>query len=184
LPHSKSNLLACSALSFLGTLTSAAAITAAFQQQTAPDNETAEGNAVTSRITSLGRFCDTILNTPQTIDVITQKVTQEQGVNDLQDALKNISGKTRHTGESWLGHRKAAAAPGNPDTIKTAQIGCNVAINAMSAHPATDKLSLALDGCNLINTYNYTNSYSLCPMQNHITPQVGQTFLLTANPSL
>jgi hypothetical protein len=184
LPHSKSNLLACSAPSFSGTLTCAAAVTAAFQEQTAPDNQTAEGNAVTSRKTSLGRFSDTILDPPQTVDVIAQKVIHERGVNDLKNALKDISGKTRHAGESWLSRRQAAAAPSNPDTIKTAQIGCNVAINPMSARPATDKLSLTFDGCNLINTYKYTNSYSLRPMQNHIMTQVGRTFLLTANPSL
>jgi len=100
LAHSHSNLLVRSALGFSSaSLTSAAAITAAFGQQLAANNDSAESVVVTSQKTSLNLLPDTILNTPQTIDVVAQKVIQEQGVNNLEDALKNVPGITLNAGE-------------------------------------------------------------------------------------
>jgi outer membrane receptor for ferric coprogen and ferric-rhodotorulic acid len=49
----------------------------------------------------------------------------------------------------------------------------------MAAYLVTEKFSLALNGTNLANTYYYTNSYFSSPMENHVVPGVGRTFLLT-----
>jgi outer membrane receptor for monomeric catechols len=88
-------------------------------------------------------------------------------------------------GVNWLGRREAAAdAASNPGTIMTAEIASYVTMDGMIAYPVTDKLSLVLNGYNLANTYYYTDSYFSSPMENHVVPGTGRTFLLTANLSL
>ena len=78
----------------------------------------------------------------------------------------------------------AADTATNPGAIVTAQIPSYVTVDAMLAYPVNDKFSLILNGYNLANTYYYTDSYFSSPMENHIVPGVGRTFLLTANLSL
>jgi outer membrane receptor for monomeric catechols len=116
---------------------------------------------VTSQKTSLNLLPDTILNTPQTIDVVAQKLIQEQGVNNLEDALKNVPGITLNAGEG----------------------GTHGDLVNLRGYPVTDRLSLVLNGYNLANAYYYTNAYFSSPMENHVVPGVGRTFLLTANLS-
>lgn len=88
-------------------------------------------------------------------------------------------------GLNWLGRREAAAdTASNPGTVMVAQIPSYVTMDAMLAYPVTDKLSLVLNGYNLANTYYFTNSYFSSPMENHVVPGTGRTFLLTANLSL
>jgi catecholate siderophore receptor len=95
------------------------------------------------------------------------------------------SGLKTGLGVDWLGRREAAAdTASDPVVILTAQVPSYVTVDAMAAYPVSDKLSLALNAYNLGNTFYYTNSYFSSPMENHIVPGVGRTFLLTANLSL
>jgi catecholate siderophore receptor len=81
-------------------LSSAVAITGAHGQQlAASDAAPIETVVVTARHTSLDLLPGTILNTPQTINVVPAKVIQEQGVSNLEDALKNVPGITLNSGE-------------------------------------------------------------------------------------
>ena len=90
------------------------------------------------------------------------------------------SGLKTGFGVNWLGRRSAAADTASvPGTIITAQLPSYVTLDAMVAYPVTDKFSLALNGYNLANTFFYTNSYFSSPMENHVVPGVGRTFLLT-----
>jgi catecholate siderophore receptor len=94
------------------------------------------------------------------------------------------SGLKTGFGVNWLGRRAAAAdVDSDPGTIITASIPSYVTLDAMIAYPVTEKLSLILNGYNLANTFYYTNSYFTSPMENHVVPGVGRTFLLTANYS-
>jgi catecholate siderophore receptor len=54
---------------------------------------------VTAKRTSLDKLTATVLNTPQSINVVPQEVIQQQGVTNLQDALKNVPGITLNSGE-------------------------------------------------------------------------------------
>jgi catecholate siderophore receptor len=99
-------------------------------------------------------------------------------VYDWQSGLKT------GIGINWLGRRSAATDPGSdPGTIITAQIPSYVTVDALVAYPVTDKLSLALNGYNIANSFYYTDSYFTSPMENHVVPGAGRTFLLTANYS-
>jgi catecholate siderophore receptor len=80
-------------------LSSAATISGAFGQTLAANDQSPETITVTDQRTSIGLLPDKILNTPQSIDVVPQKVIEEQGVNNLQDALKNVPGITLNAGE-------------------------------------------------------------------------------------
>jgi catecholate siderophore receptor len=80
-------------------LGSAAAISAAFGQQVAANDQTLETVIVTEQRTSIDLLPNTILNTPQSIDVVPAEVIKEQGVNNLEDALKNVPGITLNAGE-------------------------------------------------------------------------------------
>ena len=80
-------------------LSSAAAISAAFGQTVAANDQAPETVTVTDQRTSISLLPDKILNTPQSIDLVPEKVIQEQGVNNLQDALKNVPGITLNSGE-------------------------------------------------------------------------------------
>jgi len=88
-------------------------------------------------------------------------------------------------GINWLGRREIGAdtssRPGNTIVVSTPSY---VTLDAMAAYPVTDKLSLVLNGYNLANNYYYTNAYYTTPMENHVVPGTGRTFLLTANLSL
>jgi catecholate siderophore receptor len=47
----------------------------------------------------LSRVPTTLLNTPQTVNVVTQQVIQDQNVSNLRDALRNVAGITFRAGE-------------------------------------------------------------------------------------
>ena len=83
------------------SLTSAAAISAAFGQQTAANDQsrTLETVTVTDQRLTIGLLPEKLLDTPQTVNVIPAQVIKEQGVNNLQDALKNVPGITLNAGE-------------------------------------------------------------------------------------
>ncbi|HTT98372.1 MAG TPA: TonB-dependent siderophore receptor [Rhizomicrobium sp.] len=84
-------------------VTSAAAVSAALGQQVAsndtPKSKEIETVVVTGRKTDLDVLPKTILNTPQSINVVPAEVIQQQGVNNLQDALRNVPGITLNAGE-------------------------------------------------------------------------------------
>jgi catecholate siderophore receptor len=82
-------------------ITSAAAISAAFGQQTAANDQprTPETVTVTDQRLTIGLLPEKLLDTPQTVDVISSQVIKEQGVTNLQDALKNVPGITLNAGE-------------------------------------------------------------------------------------
>jgi len=77
-------------------------ITAAQGQQLAL-NETNTGTietvVVTSQRTGIDLLPAKILDTPQSINVVPAEVIRQQGVNNLQDALKNVPGITLNAGE-------------------------------------------------------------------------------------
>src|ERR1700761_3682400 len=83
------------------SLTSAAAISAAFGQQVAAADQTKtlETVTVTDQRLTIGLLPEKLLDTPQTVNVIPAEVIREQGVNNLQDALKNVPGITLNAGE-------------------------------------------------------------------------------------
>ena len=96
----RAKLLARTAAGVSGaSLTSAAAISAAFGQQVAANDQAPESVVVTEQHTSINLLPDAILNTPQSINVVPASVIQEQGVNNLEDALKNVPGITLNSGE-------------------------------------------------------------------------------------
>ena len=83
-------------------LTSAAAISAAFGQTVAANTDQAIGTenvVVTDRKAAYDLLPDKILNTPQSINIVSAQVIKEQGVTSLQDALKNVPGITLNAGE-------------------------------------------------------------------------------------
>src|SRR5438128_1835712 len=88
----------------LGVASAATAVTAAFGQTTAASNDTGKDKAietvvVTSLRASLDVVPEKILNVPQSINVVPAEVIRQQGVNSLQDALKNVPGITLNAGE-------------------------------------------------------------------------------------
>ncbi|HEX4293163.1 MAG TPA: TonB-dependent receptor [Rhizomicrobium sp.] len=83
-------------------ITSLAALTGAQAQQVAANEtnaRTIETVVVTERRTAIDLLPAKILDTPQSINVIPAQVIKEQGVNNLQDALKNVPGITLNAGE-------------------------------------------------------------------------------------
>lgn len=84
-------------------LASAAAATGAFGQDVAVTDTSATGGVetvvVTGRKATLDLMPEKILDTPQSINVVPAKVIAEQGVNNLQDALRNVPGITLNAGE-------------------------------------------------------------------------------------
>ncbi len=50
-------------------------------------------------VLSSGKYTEPLLNTPQTINVISKEVMEEQGATTLRDVLKNVSGLTMTAGE-------------------------------------------------------------------------------------
>lgn len=83
-------------------LSSVAAVSAALGQEVAAniaDSQTVETVTVTDRRLTLNLVPEKVLDTPQSIDVISAQVIKEQGVANLQDALKNVPGITLNAGE-------------------------------------------------------------------------------------
>jgi catecholate siderophore receptor len=83
-------------------VTSLVTVSGAFGQTMAATADGASGVEtvnVTARRTSLDKLTGTVLNTPQSINVVTQAVIEQQGVTNLQDALKNVPGITLNSGE-------------------------------------------------------------------------------------
>lgn len=80
-------------------LSSAAAISAAFGQEVAVNVDQPETVTVTEQRLTITQIPEKILDTPQSIDVIPSQVIKEQGVGNLQDALKNVPGITLNAGE-------------------------------------------------------------------------------------
>ncbi len=70
---------------------------AALADTATPDE--VRGVVVTARKPTLGLLSQTLQNTAQTINVIPQVLMQEQGLANLQQALKNIPGVTLNAGE-------------------------------------------------------------------------------------
>ncbi len=77
----------------------AAAQTAPETAPEKPKTTPVEAVVVTARRPSLQILSDTLQNTPQTVTLLTQQVLQQQGVNNLQEALKNVPGITLNAGE-------------------------------------------------------------------------------------
>ena len=83
-------------------VTSLVAVTSAFGQTMTATADGASGIEtvnVTTKRTSIDKLTTTVLNTPQSINVVTQQVIEQQGVTNLQDALKNVPGITLNSGE-------------------------------------------------------------------------------------
>ncbi len=82
---------------------SAAAISGAFGQTVASSDASKDNGVetvvVTSRRATLDVLPEKILDTPQSINVVPAEVIRQQGVNNLQDALKNVPGITLNAGE-------------------------------------------------------------------------------------
>src|SRR6185437_12819781 len=79
----------------LGVASAATAVTAAFGQTVIASNDTGKDKTVetvvvTSRRASLDVVPEKILNVPQSINVVPAEVIRQQGVNSLQDALRNV----------------------------------------------------------------------------------------------
>jgi catecholate siderophore receptor len=85
-------------------MTSAAAISAAFGQTVVAINDSAKNKdvetvVVTGKRTTLDVLPKKILDTPQSINVVPAEVIKQQGINNLQDALRNVPGITLNAGE-------------------------------------------------------------------------------------
>ena len=65
----------------------------------ANDQNTVESVQVTARKPTLNILTQKVRDTPQSIGIIPQQVIQDQGVTNLQDALKNTPGITLNAGE-------------------------------------------------------------------------------------
>lgn len=62
-------------------------------------NGAIEAVVVTARRTGIDLLPAKILDTPQSINVVPAEVIRQQGINNLQDALKNVPGITLNAGE-------------------------------------------------------------------------------------
>ncbi|MEI9929955.1 MAG: TonB-dependent siderophore receptor [Rhizomicrobium sp.] len=85
-------------------ITSATAMSAALGQTVVADNDSSKSKdletvVVTGRRTDLDLLPKKILDTPQSINVVPAEIIQQQGVNNLQDALRNVPGITLNAGE-------------------------------------------------------------------------------------
>lgn len=90
--------LACTAIGF----TSLAALSGAQGQELALNTTgvtTVETVVVTDRRTGIDLLPTKILDTPQSINVVPAEVIKQQGLSNLQDALKNVPGITLNAGE-------------------------------------------------------------------------------------
>ena len=55
--------------------------------------------SVDALLTSTAKFTEPLRDTPQTIDIVSQKTMQEQGVTTLRDGLRNVAGISMAAGE-------------------------------------------------------------------------------------
>ena len=55
--------------------------------------------SVDALLTSTAKFTEPLRDTPQTVDVVSQKTMQEQGVTTLRDGLRNVAGISMAAGE-------------------------------------------------------------------------------------
>jgi len=55
--------------------------------------------SVEALLTSSAKFSEPLRDTPQTIDVVSQKTMEEQGVTTLRDGLRNVAGISMAAGE-------------------------------------------------------------------------------------
>ena len=55
--------------------------------------------SVDALLTSTSKFTEPLRDTPQTIDIVSQKTMQEQGVTTLRDGLRNVAGISMAAGE-------------------------------------------------------------------------------------
>ena len=88
----------------MGAVSAATAFSAAFGQAVVASNDVSKSNnvetvVVTGMRTQLDVLPKTILDTPQSINVIPAEVIRQQGVHSLADALKNVPGITLNAGE-------------------------------------------------------------------------------------
>ena len=98
--HKPRNPLIRRALNAAGVgVSSTAAAASAFGQTVTANDRAVETVLVTGRRTSLDTLPQKILDTPQSINVVPLEVIREQGVSNLQDALKNVPGITLNAGE-------------------------------------------------------------------------------------
>ncbi len=86
-------------LAGLEIATACLASTAAHAAVTDPMPQPVKDVIVTARKPTLGLLSGTVQNTAQTINVIPQVLLQEQGLANLQQALKNVPGVTLNAGE-------------------------------------------------------------------------------------
>ncbi len=102
-PVKSSDPLVRTAIGLTGVgITSMAALGGADAQQLALNTanaNTIETVVVTSQRTGIDLLPQKILDTPQSINVIPAEVIKEQGINNLQDALRNVPGITLNAGE-------------------------------------------------------------------------------------
>ena len=83
-------------LTSVGALSNAHATT---DGATLPADQPVTDIVVTGKRTKLDALSETILNTPQSIDVVPEAIIREQGLARLQDALRNVPGITLNAGE-------------------------------------------------------------------------------------
>jgi catecholate siderophore receptor len=87
--------------SAVGFSASAADLAAGADAAAANDQkaDTVDSVQVTARRSTLSLLTEKVQDTPQSIGVVTQQTIQDQGVTNLQDALKNVPGITLNAGE-------------------------------------------------------------------------------------
>ena len=94
--------VAKTALSFSGSAAALIPGQAGAQTQAPVDSHGLESVVVTERRLNSDLLPDKILNTPQSVTVVSSQIIREQGVNNLQDALKNVPGITLNAGEGGI----------------------------------------------------------------------------------
>ena len=77
------------------------------------------------------------------------------------------------SGLNYLGQRAA-------DLYGQAKVPSYITWDAMAAAKINDRLSVRLNGYNLLDKYYFTNSYDTSPVENHVLPGAGRTITLTA----
>jgi catecholate siderophore receptor len=83
----------------IGMASASAALAQTVASNDPATNKPVETVVVTSRRATLDVVAEKILNVPQSINVVPAEVIRQQGVNNLQDALKNVPGITLNAGE-------------------------------------------------------------------------------------
>ncbi len=76
-------------------------------------------------------------------------------------------------GVNYLGKRDA-------DNIGLNKIPGYTTFDGLVSYKVTPKITLQLNGYNLLDRYYFTNAYDSSPVENHVLPGAGRTFTLTA----